>query len=175
MTDAVPTIRIIALGDINKVCQGKSKIDVQDIEKYWMTRFFRRTTWSKWMDGSSSFRNAMQSICDSSIAAKLATANYDKELSIKDSQQKQLFARYHAFDSAMSPLLDYACISCPMLADHVNYIDKIDKITKKLAKLQDNLSDENLAFLPEYRNKVSFLKDLGFLNSTKDTIKLKGM
>ena len=56
----------------------------------------------------------------------------------------------------------------------MKHIDTTDNLMKNLDRLQQHLSDENLAFLPEYRCKVAFLKDLGFLNSNKDTIKLKG-
>jgi antiviral helicase SKI2 len=46
-------------------------------------------------------------------------------------------------------------------------------LTEKIAGLQKQMSDQNLQLLPDYEQRISVLKDLGFIDEN-ERVELKG-
>jgi len=65
------------------------------------------------------------------------------------------------------------CHSCPKLHDQWAKIEKEEKVKREIDKLRFQLSNENLALMPEFQTRVQILKALHYIDEN-NTVLLKG-
>ncbi len=100
--------------------------------------------------------------------------NLTKEFKLK---AYELVEQVQSFDNAMNQLVDELTFSAPQ-----SYIDfttfysnfcQQKRLEEKLKNLRFNISDQNLALMPEYRQRVDVLKCLNYVDS-EAVVQLKG-
>ncbi|OCK83338.1 antiviral helicase [Lepidopterella palustris CBS 459.81] len=65
------------------------------------------------------------------------------------------------------------CIDCPKFVDHFAMQHDEWVIKENIAQLRQLMSDQNLQLLPDYEQRISVLKDLGFIDENS-RVELKG-
>ncbi|KAK8194908.1 NUC185 domain-containing protein [Phyllosticta capitalensis] len=68
---------------------------------------------------------------------------------------------------------DRKCLSCPKFLQHFAMQHDEWLIKENIAQLRQLMSDQNLQLLPDYEQRISVLKDLGFIDD-KSRVELKG-
>ncbi|TFK94989.1 antiviral helicase [Polyporus arcularius HHB13444] len=66
-----------------------------------------------------------------------------------------------------------ACTSCPDLEDHYMFMHGKKVLQANIEALKMSLSDENLALIPDYEQRIAVLKELKFIDDNS-TVLLKG-
>ncbi|KAK5713375.1 Antiviral helicase ski2 [Elasticomyces elasticus] len=66
-----------------------------------------------------------------------------------------------------------ACIHCPDLPKHYAMEHDVWVIKDNISSIRQLMSDQNLQLLPDYQQRISVLKDLGFINDNS-RVELKG-
>ncbi|KXL45691.1 hypothetical protein M433DRAFT_66701 [Acidomyces richmondensis BFW] len=66
-----------------------------------------------------------------------------------------------------------ACINCPDFAKHFAMTHDIWVIKENIQSIRQLMSDQNLQLLPDYQQRISVLKDLGFVDENS-RVELKG-
>ncbi|KAJ1552689.1 hypothetical protein HK405_010364, partial [Cladochytrium tenue] len=67
----------------------------------------------------------------------------------------------------------FQCAQCPDLAEHYGVVHREHELRRRLAELAFAISDQNLELLPDYRQRVGVLRDMGFVDEA-GTVQLKG-
>ncbi|KAL0633558.1 Antiviral helicase ski2 [Maublancomyces gigas] len=70
-------------------------------------------------------------------------------------------------------VLNATCLSCPKFLAHFTIRDQEYGLQNKIAGLKQLMSDQNLRLLPDYEQRVSVLKELGFIDANSN-VELKG-
>ncbi|KKY17275.1 putative rna helicase involved in mrna catabolism [Diplodia seriata] len=65
------------------------------------------------------------------------------------------------------------CLTCPKFLQHFSMAHDEWLIKENIAQLRQLMSDQNLQLLPDYEQRISVLKDLGFIDE-KSRVELKG-
>jgi antiviral helicase SKI2 len=65
------------------------------------------------------------------------------------------------------------CLSCPQFLQHFAMAHDEWLIKKNIAQLRQLMSDQNLQLLPDYEQRISVLKELGFIDKSS-RVELKG-
>jgi antiviral helicase SKI2 len=77
------------------------------------------------------------------------------------------------FQFLAETLPTYKCISDPSFDDSFQLLHKNTKLKEEYTRLKVLLSDESLALLPEYQQRLKVLQRLGYINA-EGVVKLKG-
>lgn len=75
--------------------------------------------------------------------------------------------------STIKNLSRYKCLACPDLLKHFTIIDRRNIYHDELSHLAHELSDKNLALLPDYHQRIEVLKRKGHIDADS-TVQLKG-
>ncbi len=77
-------------------------------------------------------------------------------------------------DVLMKRLVGFQCLACPELNQHYGVIHVEHVYKDQLENLAHRISDQNLALLPDFHQRVEVLKRLKFVDEETSTVELKG-
>ncbi|GAB7361926.1 hypothetical protein MBLNU230_g1964t1 [Neophaeotheca triangularis] len=148
-------LSMVPLEDIEALTSSHVQVDVSAIQR-------------KDPEAMAVARKELLATCSSWTSSTWNELDYYKflkELSIRNI----LDARSKAATTAQNK----DCIHCPTFPKHFAMEHDLWVIKDKIASLRGLMSDQNLQLLPDYQQRISVLKDLGFIDA-QTRVELKG-
>ena len=120
--------------------------------------------------------NTAQKLVDDELIPLLKSWNYEDWDEINWAKLMKSISIRNILDArrkAADEVQESKCISCPKFIQH--YVMQHDEwlIKENIAQLRQLMSDQNLQLLPDYEQRVTVLKELGFIDENS-RVELKG-
>ncbi|XP_062604203.1 superkiller complex protein 2-like [Saccostrea cucullata] len=93
-----------------------------------------------------------------------------KDLHLRDIELVEQFRALHLIEDSFK---SYQCINCPHFTEHFEEHGRNTRLKDEYKRLKFLLSDESLALLPEYQQRVQVLKHLNYIDEN-GAVQLKG-